>query len=450
MPVAFETKEARKWSRLAWVWALYYLVAFTLGQIPQFMQQTIWLGAGLVGLCTIPVFWRRVRWRDAPREGWLLVGFALWALTGLFTAGDMEMFLLFLKLILELASIVMLVSIILERSGSMRWFYVAFLGVAALRIFSADAPISVERIASQQVVARIAGANAVGFYSVLGIIGALGLVRETQRIWQWALLLAGGGLALYGVVLSVSRGAFAALIATAILWPTLCLVGGSRFKVKAVLSAVVVLILAYWIFQFVIQDTYMGTRFVRSTHMEDNSTQVRFGLFLTGLQIFAENPFFGCGLGQFGLVSGTGYYAHNEVAEILSTTGLPGFLLYFSIYVMAWRRLTRSLYYLRDPLAVYRVNMARMMLLILLISGSLSRPNFIAQDTMFLLGIVVGTAHWAERTIRRGAQNVPAPVPTAVAPGFAPPILAPGFASMAFRPTASAIPLPGGNWSKPA
>jgi len=425
MPLAREEKERRMWSRLAMVWALYYFLAFTLGNIPQYMQKTIWFGASLVGLATIRVFWRRVRLRQVPREGWLLVFFALWTLTGFLSVSDMPIFMRFLKLILELASIVTLVSIVLEYSGDARWFYLAFVGVAVVRILTADEPISVERIADTQAVARIASANAVGFYSVLGMIGVLGLFKETKRLWHWALLAAGGGLGLYGVVLSVSRGAFAALIATAILWPMLCLVGGSRFKMKAVLGALLALILAYWVFQFVIQDTYMGTRFVRSTHMEDRSTQIRFDLVFVGLRIFAENPVFGCGLGQFGVVSGTGYYAHNEVAEILSTTGLPGFFLYFSVYVMAWHRLTRSLQGPCSALFAYRINMARMILLILLITGSLSRPNFISQDTMFLLALVVGISHWAERMRRMPVRWAPPPA-SPWAPGFGQPAGAAG------------------------
>ena len=159
--------------------------------------------------------------------------------------------------------------------------------------------------------------------------------------------------------------------------------------------------------------------------MEDRSTQVRFDLVFIGLRIFAENPIFGCGLGQFGVASETGYYAHNEIAEILSTTGLPGFLIYFSVYVMVWRRLSRSLEGPCEPLFAYRVNMARMILLIMLVSGSLSRPNFISQDTMFLLALVVGISHWAERMRRMQVRGAPAPSPWA--PGFGPPVAAAGF-----------------------
>jgi len=434
-------REQRTWSRLTMVWAFYYFLAFTLGNVPEYMQKTIWFGASLVGLATVPVFWRHVRLRHLPREGGLLAIFWLWTLTGFIIATDLDLFSRYLKLIAELTVVVTLLATVLGRSGEARWFYLAFLGVAIVRVFTVGEPISVERIADTQPVARIASANAVGYYSAMGILSVLGLLKETRKPWQWAVLVAGGGLCFYGVVLSASRGAFAVLIATAILWPTLCLVGGSRFKMKAVLGALVVFILAYWTFQFVIQDTYMGTRFVRSTHMEDRSTRVRFDLVFIGLRIFAENPIFGCGLGQFGIASETGYYAHNEVAEILSTTGLPGFLIYFSVYVLAWRRPARSLEGPCDSRFAYRVNMARMILLIMLLSGSLSRPNFISQDTMFLLALVVGTSHWAERTRRVQRHVWPAPVPALWTPGFGPPAVAAGFGHPApGRPAATPPP----------
>lgn len=427
MPLSPEEKSKRAWSRLTLVWALYYFFAFTLGQIPQYMRQTIWLGAGLVGVATVPMFWRHIRLRHIPREGVFLVLFVLWAMTGLFVITDWAMFSLFLKLVLELTLVVMAVSMILERSGEMKWFYWAYLGVAVFRVLHGEGPISLDRIADTRVVERIAGANAVGFYCVLGILGMLALLKEYNRLWIRGLLLAGGIVALYGVVLSVSRGAFAALIATAVLWPALCMVGGSRDKSKAVVGAIVVVMLSWWVFQFVIQETYMGVRFTRATQLDDGSTQTRLELFLTGLDVFLKNPVFGTGLGQFGVVSRTGHYAHNEFAEIIATTGLPGLFLYFSIYVMAWRRLSWSLQHLADPLFRYRINMARLILLILLISGFLSRPNFISQDTMFMLGIVVGVSHWAERTRRLAGGCAPVAHRPRLAPGWGAPAPALGF-----------------------
>lgn len=412
----------RKWTRLAVVWALYYFLAWTLGQDPRFTRQIIWFGAGLVGVFTVPLFARHVRWRDLPREGVLLGLFVLWGLTGLFVATDLTLFSRCLKLTAELALIVIAVSIILKNSGAGHWFFLAYLGVAAVRVFYGAEPVSMERITDTEIVSRIDNANTIGFLCALGVLGAFALWGERSALWWRAGLVAGGGLALYGVVLSASRGAFATLIAIALLWPAMCLVGASKFKLKTLVAALATLIVAFHVYRFVVQETYMGVRFISGTQLEDGSSQTRLQLFLIGLKLFAENPVFGCGLGQFGVASGTGFYAHNEVAEIASTTGLPGLLLYYSVYWGAWRRLSWSLRYLPDPLTRYRINVARMALLVLLISGALTRPNFFAQNTMFLLGISVGMAHWAERLakqVHRPAGWPPAGVAGSV--GFPPP-----------------------------
>lgn len=420
----------REWKRLALIWGIYYLVSFTLGQNPAYMQLTIWAGTALVGLFTLPVFLKRVRMPDVPREWFLLAGFFLWALVGGLFAVNMALYARHLKMVFEFVMILLLVSVILKYSGGVKWFYLAFIGVAVLRIASGEDPISLTRIADTKVVARITSANAIGYYCAVGIVAMLALLRETRRLWMRGLLVAAGGVALYGVVLSASRGAMVVLMATAVLWPSLCLVGATRYKAKAVVGAILVVAISYWAFQFIIQNTYMGVRFTNAAQLEDGSSQQRLELFTVGLKLFARNPIFGNGLGQFSTASGMGRYAHNEIAEVASATGLPGLILYYSIYWLAWRRLSWSLRYLGDPLVRYRINVIRMILLILLLSGSVSRPIFLTQDGMFLVGIVVGMSHWAERTVRAGARRAaPAAVPTWNAPGFAgPPLPATPFA----------------------
>jgi O-antigen ligase len=399
----------QKWSRLAMIWSIYYFAAWTLGQDARFMQKVIWLGAAGVGLFTVPLFAKYIRFKDLPREGVLLGLFILWALTGLFVVTDVGLFTYYLKLLTELMLIVLAVSVILKYSGAAKWFYLAFWGVGVVRVLYGSEPVSMERITGTETVSRIDYANTIGFLCTLGILGLFAFWGETKKLWWRAALVAGGAFALYGVVLSASRGAFVTLIAIVLLWPAMCLVGASKSKLKALVGAIVLLYFAYEVYQFIVQETYMGVRYTNATRMEDGSTQTRYDLAMTGFRLFAENPIFGCGLGQFGIAAGTGLYAHNEVAEIAGTLGLPGLVLYYSVYWIAWRRLTRSLRYLQDPLIRYRINIARMSLLILLLSGALTRPNFFAQNTMFLLGMAVGMAHWAERMARRAcAQPMPA------------------------------------------
>lgn len=406
---AVEVQE-RRWWRLAILWSLYYLLMFTVGLKPQYTQVTIWWGGAIVGLLTLPSVWRYVRFRDIPREGLLLGGFFLWALTGIFVARDMAKFRRFIQLIFEFVLVFNAVALILKNSGGFKWLFLAFVGAAAYRIVNVGVPIGVDQlVAKGEAVARIEGANAVGFCSVLGVVGTVALVGETRSLWFRGGLVLAGLLAAYGVLLSTSRSAFTGLILVALLWPTMCLLG-TRFTVGKLLGAVVLLLLCHWAYQIILQETQMGVRFLQSTQMEDGSTQERFSLVQSALGVFLANPVFGCGLGQFGVASGTGYYAHNEVAELLATLGLPGVLLYYGAYIGTWRRLSRSLRYHQDSLVRYRINVARMAVLILLITGALSRINFLSQETFFLLAIAVGTAHWAEG-LARGSNRILVPVP---------------------------------------
>ena len=420
-PDAVEIKE-RRWRRLAILWSLYYLLMFTVGLKPQYTQLTIWWGGALVGLLTLPTIWRQVRFKDVPLEGLLLGGFFLWALTGIFVARDMAKFQRFIQLIFEFVLVFNAVALILKNSGGFKWLFLAFVGAAAYRIVNVGAPIGIDQLISTgEAVARIEGANAVGFCSALGVVGTVALLGETRSLWIRGSLVFAGLFSAYGILLSASRSAFTALMLVALLWPTLCLLG-TRFTVGKLIGAVVILLLCHWAYQVILLNTNMGVRFLQSTQMEDGSTQERFNLVQSALGVFLKNPVFGCGLGQFGVASGTGYYAHNEVAELLATLGLPGVFLYYGAYFSIWRRLARSLRLHRDPLVRYRINISRMAVLILLITGALSRINFLSQETFFLLAIAVGTGHWAEG-LARGASRifVPAPVqPIQALAGFPP------------------------------
>jgi O-antigen ligase len=213
-------------------------------------------------------------------------------------------------------------------------------------------------------------------------------------------LIAGGVLALCGVVMSASRGALATLMVITILWAIMCLPGTSRSKIRVLAFAFFTIVISYCIFEFIVKETYLGTRFSNTGQTNDTSTAARIDLILIGIRLFVENPVMGCGIGQFGIASATGRYAHNEFAEVISSTGTIGTILYYSVYVMAWRRLTLSLRYLQSPLFRYRINIARVLLLVLLFSGFIFRINFIQQDSMFLIAIVIGMAYWGEQQAR--------------------------------------------------
>lgn len=62
-----------------------------------------------------------------------------------------------------------------------------------------------------------------------------------------------------------------------------------------------------------------------------NSENNRFYFIIEALQIWEENPILGIGLDNFSIVSREGMYSHNNYAELVSTLGLIGLLLYGSV-----------------------------------------------------------------------------------------------------------------------
>ena len=441
-PLLSAKRLEKAWDRLTLAWAAYFLAIFTVGTIPAYKALVLWGGGALVGVRTFWMIVRHVRFNQIPRETLLLVCFCGWSFLGVVMATDMAMFSRVIKLTLEMAAIVFFVGTVLMHSGKVQWFYVAFLGVAVWRTLNASQLLSgdagslgLDMLTSQDgaISKRFFEANAVGVLAAIGFMSMLALLRPVRNIWLRGVLIGGGVLALAGVVLSASRGAFVTLIAVSILWPLFCLGGGNRFKLQAILGSAIAFWLAFELFEFIVANTYLGTRFVHTVHMEDESSLARFGFVQIAFRLLWENPFLGVGAGQFGVASGTGYYAHNEFAEIIATTGLPGTLLYYSIYWMSWMRLSWSLKFLRDPDKRYYVNMARVTLLILMISGFLFRPNYQLQDTMFLIATVIGMAHWAERSARQVLRTWPAgglSVMAGAAPGFPGPMTAPAQAGM--------------------
>ncbi len=80
------------------------------------------------------------------------------------------------------------------------------------------------------------------------------------------------------------------------------------------------------------------------------STKRRYLFYVNGLDMALRNPALGVGLDNFRVAItdypgfrgvGSGSYAHSNYIEVLADTGFPGFILYFSIYVVLGRRLVR-------------------------------------------------------------------------------------------------------------
>jgi O-antigen ligase len=89
-------------------------------------------------------------------------------------------------------------------------------------------------------------------------------------------------------------------------------------------------------------------------------------------------------------------YSHSDYIEVLSTTGFVGFILYFSIYFMLWRRLSGRLAWSTDRDTVYNTGFSKAVLLCILVLA-LGIPHFLEVTSMSLLAVLVGQAAYFQR-----------------------------------------------------
>ncbi len=404
------------WSLLTLAWAAYYFAVLTFGRYPQYERLVVWVGGATMGMLTLMAFLGRPS--GIPTEALTLLALLLWTLTGTISVMDWASFLKFFKLLAEMVFVVAAVGLVLRHSGKMRFFYSAFLAVAVFNVLFGVQRISVGQLSPDEFV-RDAGltgnANALGFFSFMGVLGAMALWGEMRIAWFLkAVVLSGATLSFYGVLVSGSMGAFLVLPLALVLWAGMCYRGSSPRAWKVLLTSSMVVIMTFCVSWYVIEHTHVGDRMRRAATGNESSAAGRMSLSIVGLRLFAQNPLTGVGLGQFRVASQTGAnYTHNEWTELLATTGLVGLVIYLLTYVLAWMRLTRSIRLTRDPQVRYYGNLARMILIILVVSGMIFRPNFLSFDTVFLLAVAVGTGQWAERRthfVRRGIRRYPAEV----------------------------------------
>ena len=71
---------------------------------------------------------------------------------------------------------------------------------------------------------------------------------------------------------------------------------------------------------------------------QDNSEMVRARMINLSMQLFYEKPLLGHGLKTFGTITGLGTYSHNNMTEILVSTGIIGFIFFYFPYlqIIVW------------------------------------------------------------------------------------------------------------------
>jgi O-antigen ligase len=173
--------------------------------------------------------------------------------------------------------------------------------------------------------------------SVLNIIISRGKIYKTISIFMSAVLI-------IGVVLTYSRGGFLALCVMAVLGIFKVSTGRNRIKILAISipCMIVACALIYYFFSTEI-ITRMETLSVLSskeTVAKDDSLRLRYYFYFElAPKIFSEYPILGVGLRQIILHNPYHYVTHNTYLEVLTATGIIGFIPFMLMIFLTWKEL---------------------------------------------------------------------------------------------------------------
>lgn len=255
--------------------------------------------------------------------------FGLYAfISGLFIAQNTIDFISHMKT--YFANIVVLYNIyyVSEREGSMEWVgkFIELSAVLALFQVLLFPYADAGRIS----LGPESNSNMVGLLFVMGIFFLIYKKEKIEEKFIWKILLLVSFL--YGIVLTGSRNALLAGGLLSVLWVISYIRNEFSFKVKVrtavsmlILIIGIAVVLNYIFGKF--ENTIIYSRFL-SWGMEEGR-QMRVTLYKDAFETWVAHPVFGVGFCQFIFYTATKHISHSTYMEILSCTGLLGFLIFF-------------------------------------------------------------------------------------------------------------------------
>jgi O-antigen ligase len=171
----------------------------------------------------------------------------------------------------------------------------------------------------------------------LGIFCIL-LLLDTEKTINLVLSLSLVGLLGYTIILTGSRKSFMAVLAYLFLW----FISAFKQQLKIQTKNKKILIIFILVIVLVIVRALLWAPFVESvlySRLTTNGYNIadsesRSGMYREAIQFFRDNPLWGIGFNHYRLLSTYRTYSHSTYAEIISTTGVVGTVIYFSAYIV--------------------------------------------------------------------------------------------------------------------
>jgi len=335
-----------------------------------------------------------------PPELWAYTAWVVWAAaTGFFVSQNLFAYWSALRVTVQVLAMVWIVHLVLRTLGRVDVVFLALLAGGLLQIgmvatgqsVGGEAPLADPTV-------RLAGTmrnpNGLGFLMIWSVLCAFFFWKGRRRSVKIHRLLILALVPVAGLVVLVSGSrksaiAFAIMLYTWVVFARRVVRGPGGVVVSIGMALLVLVASAAWL-PDVVADTSVGRRF--DQFMEGGGGELgeaiaanpRSSMYVEGLKLFLNYPLFGVGLNNFGVYFYSGQYSHSDLIEPLATTGLPGFLLYESFYLLLILRVRRLLKVVRDQEQRYRLKMVLLGVMSILVIG-LGAPHYTTAPVFLLL-----------------------------------------------------------------
>lgn len=373
------------------------LFLFIIGSVTLFGQgQLVALGFLLAGSYALYFLKQR---KPIPTELTIQFAWVVWSSTGFMVCIDGDAFRESFMLIVQIWIMTFAIAgITMQRSTIGTNFLALIIGgviMLATSYMSGELAISSSGEENIRIQGITANPNHYAYILLIAIISSLYFLRRhfpgSLRILITAIIC----IASYGIIYSASRKAFMGLLVLIPLWAWMCYRKEFLKRKTYIIIFIVVVAALSLMTDYMLSNTFMGVRFKRDFVEDPITTRhkefKRVTFYKEGFAVIMGKPLFGIGLGNFPVISKYSTYSHSDYIEVASTTGIIGFLLYFSIYIVLWRRLSRINGIVRDEFMNYDIGLLKASIIIILLLA-LGRPNVYTQINGIFMGSVIGHA----------------------------------------------------------
>jgi len=330
----------------------------------------------------------------------LYISWVTWALTGAFVSVSGYLFWSQWATIFQIWVLLVIISglTFAQRllSFNLAWFLAAALLMGGYSLISGD----YQRVGAGGEIERVAGlamnANQFGWILLLATVAMayFWMLPTKARAMKYGVLSIGMVAAALATVLSGSRKALIGFAVFYACWVWFCY--RREALRKPIVMAVVLAPLALGALAMVqfAREMPVGQRFQETWEVATGKrvavggTKARLDFYRIAWRLFVKNPIAGVGMDNFRVYTG-GAVAHSEYAEIAADTGLVGCALYFSIFIVLWRRCGKIAKYHSDTVAVRVAGLTRALLVAVFILN-FGRYNYKDKPTWIVLASLIG------------------------------------------------------------